>query len=507
MRWARARGIRCQARGSAVDSLVVYVLDISIADPIHYDLLFERFMHPLRNEPPDIDLDIDRRRRNEVRDYICQKYGAENVSCVATINTYLARGAIRDAGKALQVPQPVIEEACKGIHWLSASKLMEKAQTLPELKDSTVYKRPELKEFFRLCAAIDRFPQAPLGSPGRTAHRRRPAVGPRTARTFQRRRHHQPVRQGRYRKTGTGQDGPAGPAHHHGHRAGSPQHQAGNRGIDIDIDKIPRDDPAPFAMLREGKTIGVFQLESPAQSEMAGRLLPRTFDDIIISLSLVRPGPLKTSMDKVYLARRHGQGAGEATCIPELEGALGETLGVILYQEQVLRVAHDLAGMSYAEADGFRRAMTHDRTEDEMEKMRLSFISCAMRKGVKRNVAEEVFGQLAAFAAYGFCKAHAAAYAVLSYQTLWLKCHYPAEFLAAILSNQPMGYYPPRVLAADARRCGVAVLPPDVNRSTDHYTVEDGAIRVSLSQVKGISREAVASIIQRRGKGRLHFAA
>ncbi|MFA5078488.1 MAG: DNA polymerase III subunit alpha, partial [Dehalococcoidia bacterium] len=157
--WARQRGIRCQARGSAVDSLVVYALDISIADPVHYDLLFERFMHPLRNEPPDIDLDIDRRRRGEVRDYITGKYGKDNVSCVATINTYMARGAIRDVGKALQVPQPVIEEACRGIHWLSASGLMEKAETLPELKNSTVYKRPELREFFDLCAAVDGFPR------------------------------------------------------------------------------------------------------------------------------------------------------------------------------------------------------------------------------------------------------------------------------------------------------------------------------------------------------------
>ncbi|MBN1376294.1 MAG: DNA polymerase III subunit alpha, partial [Dehalococcoidia bacterium] len=159
IRWARDRGIRLQARGSAVNSLVVYTLDISNADPIHYDLLFERFMHPLRDEPPDIDLDIDRRRRDEVRDYIYHKYGDENVSCVSTISTYMARGALRDAGKALQVPSETIEEACKGIHWLSAAKLIEKSSTLPELKDSTVYRRPELQEFFRLCATIDGFPK------------------------------------------------------------------------------------------------------------------------------------------------------------------------------------------------------------------------------------------------------------------------------------------------------------------------------------------------------------
>jgi error-prone DNA polymerase len=498
VRWARARGIRCQARGSAVDSLVVYVLDISTADPVHYDLLFERFMHPLRNGPPDIDLDIDRRRRDEVRDYISQKYGAENVSCVATINTYLARGAIRDAGKALQVPQSVIEEACQGIHWLSASKLMGKAATLPGLKDSSVYKRPELKEFFRLCAAIGHFPKhlsVHLGGlligEGRLSDLvpLQPSSGGDII--------------GQYDKDDIERLGLVKmdllslPTITVIEQAVHSIKQ--NHGTDLDIDKIPRDDPAPFAMLRDGRTIGVFQLESPAQREMAGRLLPQNFDDIIVSLSLVRPGPLKSGMDRVYLARRHGQ-EPVSYLHPGLEGALGETLGVILYQEQVLRVAHGLAGLSYAEADGFRRAMTHDRTHEEMDKMRLAFINSAMRKGVKRGVAEEVFGQLAAFAAYGFCKAHAAAYAVLSYQTLWLKCHYPAEFFAAILSNQPMGYYPPRVLAAEARRCGAAVLPPDVNKSSGLYTVEGQAIRVSLSQVKGISREAVASIIHERGK-------
>ncbi len=500
VRWARQRGIRCQARGSAVDSLVVYALDISTADPVHYDLLFERFMHPLRNEPPDIDLDIDRRRRDEVRDYIIGKYGEDNVSCVATINTYLARGAIRDVGKVLQVPQPVIEEACRGIHWLSASNLMQKADTLPELKDSTVYKRPELREFFDLCAAIDGFPRhlsVHLGGlligEGRLSDivPLEPSSGGDIISQYDK---DDIERLGLVKM-----DLLALPTITVIEQAVRSIRQ--NRGIQIDIDGIPRDDPEAFAMLRDGRTIGVFQLESPAQREMAGRLLPRTFDDIIVSLSLVRPGPLKCNMDRIYLARRHGQ---EPVSYPHpcLENALGETLGVILYQEQVLRVAHDLAGLSYAEADGFRRAMTHDRTREEMEKMRLSFINSAMRRGIGRGVAEEVFEHLAAFAAYGFCKAHAAAYAVLSYQTLWLKCHYPAEFFAAVLSNQPMGYYPPRVLAAEARRCGIVVLPPDVNISSHLYTAEGDAIRVSLCQVKGISNAAVCSIISQRDRRR-----
>ena len=496
VRWARERGIRCQARGSAVDSLVVYLLDISNVDPVEHNLLFERFMHPLRHEPPDIDLDIDRERRDEVRDYIYEKYGTENVACVGTINTYMARGAIRDAGKALEIPKEVIEEACRGIHYLSVSRLLEKADTLPELKGSNVYKRPEVADFLRLCAAIDGFPKH------LSVHLGGLLIG-----------------DGRLSdlvplEWSSGGDIISQYDKDDIERLGIVKMDVlslptltvieetlrninKSQGIDIDIDRIPKEDPEVFAMLREGKTIGTFQLESPAQREMAGRLLPERFEDITVSISLVRPGPLKSNMDKDYLPRRHGK-APVTYLHPRLKNALEETLGVILYQEQVLRVAHDLAGMSYAEADGFRRAMTHDRTQGEMEKMRESFVAGASRNGVDSKTAEKVFEQLAAFAAYGFCKAHAAAYAELAYQTLWLKCHYPAEFFAAVLSNQPMGYYPPRVLVADAGRFGVRVLPPDVNRSTERYTVEGGAVRVSLNQIKGMSESAVDSILSAR---------
>jgi DNA polymerase III alpha subunit len=205
-------------------------------------------------------------------------------------------------------------------------------------------------------------------------------------------------------------------------------------------------------------------------------------------------------MDKSYLLRRHGKQPIKYDH-PLLVRALRESLGVILYQEQVLKVAHDLAGLSYAEADGFRRAMTHDRTEGEMEKMRGSFIESAEKNGVSYKTAERVFEQLAAFAAYGFCKAHAVAYAKVSYQTLWLKCHYPAEYLASLLSNLPMGYYPARVLVAEARRFGIEVLGLDVNHSFNEYTVENGAIRVGFRQLKGISRNEIDQIIKEREQG------
>ncbi|MFC1940332.1 DNA polymerase III subunit alpha [Chloroflexota bacterium] len=503
VQWARRQGIRCQARGSAVDSLVVYSLDISTIDPIQYDLLFERFMHPLRHEPPDIDLDIDRRRRDEVRDYVYQKYGAENVACVGTINTYMARGAIRDAGKALQIPQEIIEEACKGIHYLSASKLLEYVDSFPELKKSSIYKSPELVKLLELCVAIDGFPK------------------------------HLSVHLGGL-LIGDGRLSDLVPLEWSSGGDIISQYDKDDieklgivkmdllalptltviedtitnikksHGIDVDLNKIPTDDPRAFEMLRDGKTVGTFQLESPAQREMAGRLLPNRFEDIIVSISLVRPGPLKSNMDKIYLPRKHGK--EPVTYLhPKLKNALGETLGVILYQEQVLKVAHDLAGMSYAEADGFRRAMTHDRTPGEMEKMRDSFIYSAAKNGVSKRIAEKVFEQLAAFAAYGFCKAHAAVYATLAYQTLWLKCHYPAEFFAAVLSNQPMGYYPPHVLVAEAKRAGVEILPLDINKSSGNYVVEDGAIRVSLKQLKGMSEVALESILSERARDKFTF--
>jgi error-prone DNA polymerase len=500
VRWAKERGIRCQARGSAVDSLVVYALDISNVDPLHYNLLFERFMHPLRHEPPDIDIDIDRRRRDEVRDYIYEKYGAENVSCVGTINTYMARGAIRDAGKALQIPKEIIEGACKSIHYLSSSSLLDNMESLPELRRNATLRKPELKSFLKLCTTIDGFPKhlsVHLGGlligDGRLSELvplERSSGGDIIS---------QYDKDDIERLGIVKMDILALPTMTVIENAVNSINK--NYGIDVDIDAIPRDDPKAFATLRESRTIGLFQLESPAQREMAGRLLPECFEDIIVSISLVRPGPLKSNMDKVYLARRHG--LEPVTYLhPKLENALEETLGVILYQEQVLKVAHDLAGMGYAEADGFRRAMTHDRTDEEMEKMRDSFITFACRGGVSHDVAEKVFGQLAAFAAYGFCKAHAVAYAMLSYQTLWLKCHYPAEFFAALLSNQPMGYYPTNVLVADARRFGIKILPLDINESLDCYTAEDGAVRIGFCQLKGMTDEATQSILNGRREGR-----
>jgi len=497
-RFARERGIRYQCRGSAVNSLVVYCLDISNVDPMAYDLLFERFMHEKRREMPDIDLDFQRTRRDEVKEYIIHKYGKDNVATVATINTFQARGAIRQVAKALDLPESAVAELQAGVRWQSVKDLMECADTLPELKTNRALRNPVFGDFIKLCSALDGLPRH------LSVHLGGLVIGP-----------------GRLTdwvalQWSSGGDTITQYDKDDIERLGlikmdilavptldviedTVAEVKRKRGIEIDIDSIPRADPEVFSMHQEGDTIGCFQVESPAQREMAGRLLPDRFEDLVLLLALIRPGPMKSKMHEKYLKVRHGQ--EPLTYLhARLEPVLKETLGQLVYQEQVLRIAHELAGMSYADADGLRRAMTHDRSPGEMEKVREAFISSCLGNGVPWGIARRAWEEVSAFAAYGFPKGHAASYAIPAYQTLWLKCYYLPEFLVSVLNNQPMGYYPPRLLVQYARWKGIKVLPPDINRSMDRYTVEDGAIRVGLSQLKGISASALASILRARDK-------
>ncbi len=239
------------------------------------------------------------------------------------------------------------------------------------------------------------------------------------------------------------------------------------------LDALPLDDPAVYRLLAEGDTIGCFQVESRAQSSMLPRLRPECFDDLIIEVSIVRPGPIQGGMVHPYLRRR--QGLEPVTYLhPSLEPALRETLGVIIFQEQVIRVAMALAGFTPGEADLLRRAMSRSRSAEAMTALRARFLAGAEANGVEVAVAEEVFTQLQGFATYGFCKSHAASFALIAYQTLWLKAHYPAEFYCALLNHQPLGFYSPEVVIGDARRHGITVLRPDVNASEDGCTLEQG---------------------------------
>jgi error-prone DNA polymerase len=249
---------------------------------------------------------------------------------------------------------------------------------------------------------------------------------------------------------------------------------AARGGVSLDLDALPLDDPAVYRLLAEGEAIGCFQVESRAQAQMLPRLQPRCFEDLIIEVSIVRPGPIQGGMVHPYLRRRRGQ--EPVTYLhPTLEPILKETLGVILFQEQVIRVAVALAGFTPGEADRLRRAMSRSRSTAAMVELRGRFVDGAQANGVDREIAEEAFRQLQGFATYGFCKSHAAAFALVAYQTVWLKAHYPLEFFCALLNHQPMGFYSPDVVVNDAKRHGIRVLRPDVNRSEDCCTLEQGS--------------------------------
>jgi len=483
VRWARSQGIRCSGRGSAGDSLVSYLLGLTGVDPIAADLLFERFLNPERKEMPDVDLDFDSRRRDEVIDYVYQRFGKQSVAAVATISTFNARSAIREAGRALGLPAAAVDAVSKAFPHIGADQIREAVSSLPELRGLRLDNR-QLEHLFDVCQEIAGFPRhlsvhlggmviAPGPSPAE-APIHRGAGGALTD--------YLPVEiaakgvavaqfdKDDIEALGLVKMDLLGLRNLSAVQETIELLQAG--GINLDLDKLPLDDPETYRLLRSAQTVGVFQLESPGMRGLLRALQPTRFEDIIANISLFRPGPMQADMIGPFLARRHGK---EPVSYPHpaTARALKSTYGVILYQEQVLEVASAVAGFTLGESDALRRAMTHDRSPEEMEKLRETFLAGARRKSVDRETAQDVFRSLSAFAAYGFCKAHAACFGHIAYQTAYLKAHYPAEFLAAILSNQPMGFYPPEVIVQEAKHLGIPVLPVDVNRSEARYTVEE----------------------------------
>jgi error-prone DNA polymerase len=277
-----------------------------------------------------------------------------------------------------------------------------------------------------------------------------------------------------------------------------------------DVDGLPLDppDPATMALVRAGQTLAVFQIESPGQWHLLAQTQPETFDDLVVQTALFRPGPLQGNMVHPYIARRQGR-ARVTYPHPVLEPILRDTLGIVLFQEHILEIAHHFAGLSYGEADGFRRAMSHYRTDSEMEGMRALFVNGAVDKGIDQALAHQVFDGIACFVGYGFCKSHAAAFAKTIYQTAWLKAHYPAHYLAAFLSAQPAGFFPPSTVLHEARLVGIPLLPVDVQQSADRFSVElldnepdrPYAIRIGLGQVSGVGEALARAIMWERQEG------
>ena len=495
--FTRSRGIFYSGRGSAGNSIVSYVLRITDADPIEHELLFERFLNPARREMPDVDIDFDSERRDEVIAFIYERFGTDKVAMVATVNTMHAPSAVRVVAKAYGYRPHEVDRLSKRIPWGHAGRLKEMLAERPELADHD-FQHPHYGRMVDLAERLADFP-AHLGTHLGGFILARDKLTDRVPLQWAAKG----VVVAQFDKDDVETLGLVKMdilgLKMHSAIAEAVERIAARTGKRIEPWLLPRDDPAVYKLIREARTVGVFQLESSGQRNLATRLRERDFEDVIAAISLFRPGPLQAEMIGPFIRRRHGR---EPATVPHpaMWPALRRTYGVILYQEQAIEVASAIAGFSLAEGDILRRAMTHDRSMDEMDAIGRDFVDKAVARGIERATADEVFRQLRGFAAYGFNKAHAACFAIVCNAAAWLKAHYPAEFFCGILNNWPMGFYSPRVVLNDARRCGLEVRPLDVNLSEKGFSVEeDGrALRVGLKFCKEMSAAAMQAIVAQR---------
>ncbi len=482
MRFARSQGIRCQGRGSAANSLVAYLLEITPIDPLAHDLVFERFLSQERPSLPDIDIDFDALRREEVIQYVYQRYGRDHAAMACTFVTFQSRSAIRDVGRSLDFPPDLIDAlaswqigAWKRLaeaNWLCRSELRRIGKPqLQQCLDSECSKpaiQPFLQLLLRLCQEIHGLPRH-LGIHNGGMVLSGPPLAeivPLEPATMEARTVCQwdkdaleDVGMVKIDLLGLRMLSALEEA------LGVVEETTGRR---PELDRLAFDDPAVYDMICSGDVIGCFQVESRAQAQLIPHFRPRCFEDLIVEISLIRPGPIQGNMVQPYLRRRMRKEV--VTYLhPLLEPALAETLGVIVFQEQVLKVARDLAGFTGGQGEVLRRALGHKNGEAALERLRGAFIAGAAIKGVPGDVAEASFDQLKAFGGYAFAKSHAASFAVIVYQSAWLKRYYPLAFYIGLLRCQPMGFYSPAVLINDAKRHGIAVLPVDVNRSGVQY--------------------------------------
>ncbi|NDD30593.1 MAG: DNA polymerase III subunit alpha [Proteobacteria bacterium] len=495
--FARAQGIRHAGRGSAANSIIAYCLGITNVDPLRHHLLFERFLHRGRKGMPDIDVDFDSERRGEVITWMENRFGAEHAAMTAAVITYRARSAMREMMKVLGYDLDTISRVTRRFNnHDSLTTLDERRVEIAAITPPS----PLLDTLFTLVAGLRHCPRHIGLHNGGMVLSRTPLS------------HHSPVqrsasgvRQLQFDKDDVESLGLI-KFDVLGLRSLSVVSEALNLhcldgGAPIDIDGLPLDDASTFELIRSGKTMSVFQIESPGQWNLLARVQPQHFDDLVAEVALFRPGPLQGGMVNPYVERRAGR--QPVTCLhPSLEPILRDTFGIILYQEQVLEVSHQFAGMSLDEADTFRSLMSKWRDPGDMQAMRERFVGGAMRHhGVDEALASTVFDQVAAFVGYGFCRSHAAAFAQIVYQTAWLKAHHGAAFMGAVLQHHP-GFYPLSTVLEEVKHMGIAILPVDVWRSHARYRVERGAIRLPLTQVSGLSEPLAERIVQARDRCR-----
>jgi error-prone DNA polymerase len=488
----RGAGIRCAIRGSGAGSFVNHLLGISAIDPLEHDLLMERFLSPVRSTLPDIDLDVESARRLEAYRIIFDAYGADRTACVAMMETYRARSAIRAVAAAMSLPPDEIGAIAKAFPHIRARHITAALTELPELRRSRL-NGSQLATLFNLAERLDGLPRHVAMHPCGVLLSDRTLLD-RTA--VQTSGEGFPLSQldkddaelaGVIKLDVLGVRLQSAMAHTLTEIRRVTQEQ-------VNIDVIGRDDKATYEMIKRSDTIGCFQIESPGQRELVKKLAPRDIADLIVDISLFRPGPVSSDMIAPFLRARHG--LDEPRYPHErLRYALAETGGVVVFHEQVLRIIDTMTDCGLAEADLVRR---HLSAEGGPAQTAPWFRARALARGFDQATVERVWEVVAAFGGFGFCKAHAAAFAIPVYQSAWLKRHHPAAFYAGVLTHDP-GMYPKRVIIADARRSGVRVLPVDVNSSAGQWRVEgvgNEAIRCSLREIKGISDAEVDKIVR-----------
>lgn len=482
-------------KGSSAGSLVSYLLNITEVDPLKYQLFFERFLNPERIDLPDIDIDFGQLGREKVISYIFKKFGHNRVTHVSTVSTYAARSAIRDAGRALGFLPREINKIAQLMPIFSSSGVVRASlKHLPELQKLPQDQEP-LKSLFSFAQNIEGIPRhlSVHASSMIISDRPLSEIVPLEV-----------TNQGeivsQYEKESIKDLGLL-KMDILGSRSltviKKTLEMLKEKNIDINLNQIPLDDKTTFSALQKGKTLGVFQLESSGMSSLLRRLSPSHLNDVIAALSLYRPGPLDSGMTEHYLKRKRGEEEIDYLH-PKLKPILKDTYGVILYQEQVMQVVSVFAHLNLGEADLFRRAIS-SRSPVEMEKQRDNFLKKAINQGNSKEETEKIFNLISKFAHYGFNKAHSTSYALISFVTCYLKVHYPAYYLASMLTYG-MGYYSPDRYIQEARRFKVKVFLPDINKSGAGFTVEDGAIRVGLGKIKGMGEKHLKSILSLREK-------
>ncbi len=497
MDYARRNRIPAQGRGSAANSIIAYILGITRVDVIKHKLFVGRFINEDMASIPDIDIDVSTNHREQLIQYVYQKYGAEHTAMVCTYVTFQARNAIREVGKVLGMPEGIIDQMAKTVGAYSARDIGDDLGGLEKFRPYV--NAASWQQFISLCGQIADLPRhlsihvggmlissrplneivplEPAAMPGRVVCQ--------------------------WDKDGVGDAGLL-KVDILGLRMLSLIDEVVSlvRQVDPDfrLDRIPLNDSRVYDMICRADTLGVFQVESRAQMQTLPRTRPRTIEDLTVEVAIIRPGPLQGNMVNPYINRRRGR---EAVSYPHpsLQPILEETLGVILFQEQVLQVAIVIAGFTAGEADALRRAMSRKRSQQAIEGMRQRFLDGARQNSISDEVANQVFNALKGFAEYGFCKSHAAGFALLAYESAWLKTYYPPQFYSALLNNQPMGFYSPEVIIGDAKRHGLRVLPVDINHSRGDCTVESGQIRLGFRYVKEMGETAISDLEKARMNG------